>query len=447
MRRSMKCSGLLLVILLSSARLFSQTGGNQLDMTLQACIDYALQNSEMVKMSNLEREVSKAKVSEIKAVGLPQASIEGGAQYNYETQKNLLPPEFSFGGTNGPVSFQQEYAGDFAFKVNQLLFDGSYFVGLRAARTFRELAEKDHISSKIEVIEAVKKAYFTVLINKKRLSLVNKNIDRLSSVLRDTNILYENGFVESTDVDKLRVNYNNLIVEQKKLSKLSELSYDLLKFQMGMSLSDQIDLSQSIEDISFDAEQINALNYHNRVEYSKILTNEQLTLLDLKNNKVQYLPQLFASFAYGQNTQGASFGQLTDGDRWFGYGNVGVNIKIPVFDGLLKSSKIQQNRIQLDQLKWQKAMTQKSIDIEVRQSKIGLESNLESIDIQKQNMALAKRVYEVTEIKYKEGVGSNLELIEADAALKESETNYYNALYEVLIAKVELEKALGILLK
>ncbi len=167
--------------------------------------------------------------------------------------------------------------------------------------------------------------------------------------------------------------------------------------------------------------------------------------LDLKNNTVQYLPRLDANFTYQRNGAGQSFSSTWEGENWFTGAFVGLSLTVPIFDGLSKSYKIQQNRVQLRQIENQQAFLEDNIEVERFQSKTNLKNSLKALKVQEENMELAREVYEISRIKYAEGVGSNLEVVEADSALKEAETNYYSALYDALIAKVDLEKALGIL--
>jgi outer membrane protein TolC len=165
----------------------------------------------------------------------------------------------------------------------------------------------------------------------------------------------------------------------------------------------------------------------------------------MKNNRVQYMPKLYASFNYGYNTATSQMDLLLKSNRWLSFGTVGVNLTIPVFDGFLKSNRIQQNKVQLKQIEARMSMLQKNIDIEIEQSGIKLNSNVDALEVQKENMELADEIYRITQVKYREGVGSNLEVMEADAALKEAQTNYYSALYDAMIAQIELRKAQGTL--
>ncbi|UII23529.1 TolC family protein [Fulvivirga ligni] len=420
--------------------------------TLQQCIDYALEHNQDILNKAIDKEIAETQVRETLSEGLPQVSIGAGVNYNFERQKSLLDastfdptiPE----GQEVVLSFQQKYDGNVALTLRQLIFDGSFFVGLQASKTYKELSSKEFIKSQIDVVEAISKAYYNVLVSEERFALIKTNFSRIDTILYETKIMRENGFAERIDVNRLQVQYNNLKVQVENTEKLLELSRDILKFQMGMPLSNTIELTDKLEEVVFDDPEGNGgFDYAQRIEYSQLQTNMALANLDLKNNKIKYLPTLYANFNYGYNTQTDNSDQLFESDRWLNFGLVGLSLNVPVFDGFLKSNKIQHNKLQIRQLENSFDQLENSIDLEVRQAKINMETSLKQMKAQRENMELAEDIYNVTSIKFKEGVGSNLELVEADADYKEAQTNYYNALYDALIAKVELEKAYGQLLK
>ena len=441
----------LLILLTTLFTLTRVVAQQEMSFSLEECIEYALNNNEQIEVARLDQEIADAEVRKTLAQGLPQANVNTGLNYNFEPAKSLIDistfdPTVPT-GTEQEVSFAQNYDGQFGLTIDQLIFNGSYFVGLQASRTYRELSQKDHIKSQIDIVEAVSKAFYNSLIAREQLALINKNVGRLDTLLFETEQMKEAGFAEKVDVDRIRVNYNNLLVEQSKLNQLNELSEKLLKFQMGMDLNQPLILNGSLEDVDVQVPVLPSTNfdYSKRIEFSQLLTNESLVFLDMKNNRVQYLPKLDASLSYGWNTATAESSKLFRGRRWLNYGTIGISANIPIFDGFLKSNRIQQNKIQALQIESQKRYLKKSIDLEIEESRINLTSQLETLDVQKQNVDLAQDVYDITKVKYQEGVGSNLEVIDADASLKEAQTNYLNALFEAINSEIELKKALGIL--
>ena len=425
--------------------------GQYTSLSLDECLQMALSNNENLKNSILEENVSKMTSREYLSVGFPQIQFETGLKYNFEIQKSLIDiSKFMPGvpeGTEQEVSFGQKYDGIMDLGINQMIFNGSYFVGLAASKALIELSEKQTVRAKVDIIESVNKAYYVVLNTKERLSLVNSNLDRIESLLNDTEILYENGFVEKLDVDRIKVSFNNLNAEKIKAERLYDLSLSVLKFQIGFPVNEKLSVKGSIEDVilSINEYDIQSFDYSDRIEHSILNTNKRLKSYDLKNNRSQFLPQIYANLSYGYNTSSSEYDLFFNSNRWKNYGTVGLQVIVPIFDGFNKRSKINRSKIVVQQVENQIKFLERSIDLQINQNYIELKNAIESLNVSKDNLVLANEVYNVSEKKYKEGVGSNLEVLDSNNALKTAQTNYYNAYYQAIISKINLEKALGIL--
>ena len=423
-----------------------------LNFTLDDCLKYGFENQAMVLNAHLDREAAVALIGETRADGLPQ--INGDVEYsNYFNIQDAFLPKVIF-DPNAPldefiaVPFSQKYNGMANLRASQMIFDGSYIVGLKAARTFKELTEKDYLKSRQDAAELITKAYYTVLATQVALDLIENNYERLDTLLTETSLMYENGFAEKIDVNRVQVEFNNTKTQRSTAQRSLEQTYNILKFQMGMPLSQDLQLSESIEDITFEVLNYNltSFNYNDRVEVGQLVISRTLAELDLKNNKTKYLPSIDAFATLGANTASKNRGDITNFDeKWLDYGFFGLRLNMPIFEGLRKSYLVQQNRIQLAQIDNEMRYLKYSIDLEQEQASRDFDNSLENLKTQEQNMKLAQEVFEVTSIKYKEGIGSNLEVVDADTSFKDAQNNYFNALYEVLIAKVDMEKALGIL--
>jgi|TARA_B110000914_G_C15495258_1_gene462869 outer membrane protein len=443
----MKLYTLILSLLFFSNILFSQ----QLNLTLDDCIELALKNNENLKNSILEENISKAVSKEYLSIGLPQIYVDGGLKYNYEVQKSLIDiSRFMPGvpeGTEQEVQFGQTYEGRFDFNIDQMIFNGSYFVGLSASRELEKLSNKLTKRTEIDIYESVSKAYYTVLNTKSRIDLVNSNIERLLTLLEESKQLYDNGFIEKLDIDRLTVSYNNLQSEKIKTDRLYDLSLFVLKFQIGITLNQKIKLIGNLnEDIleNFDFD-LSKFDYNKRIEYSILKTDRNLKSYDLKNNRTQYLPQIYVNYNYGLNTSTSSYDLFFDSYRWKNFGTVGLKLVVPIFDGFLKRSKINQSKYKIEQVDNQLSFLERSIDLQINQSVVDYSNSKESLEITNKNLDLALSIYNASEKKYKEGIGSNLEVLNANAGLKQAQNNYYNAVYEVIISKINLEKTLGTL--
>ena len=442
--RKILFTSLLLISFLS----FSQ----KKNLTLEECISLALENNENLKNSYLEEKISTALSKEYLSVGLPQISFDGGVKYNHEVQKSIIDiSRFMPGvpeGTEQEVQFGQTYDGRMDLYVNQMIFNGSYFVGVSASRELIRLSEKMTKRNIIDIYESVQKAYFTALNTKSRIDLVNGNLDRLSELLDQTNKLYENGFVEKLDIDRITVSYNNLKSEKIKADRLYDLSISVLKFQIGLPIEIEIELIGELSEdlINNFSYELKDFDYSKRIEYSILQTDKNLKSYDLKNNRSQYLPQIYANYNYGYNSSASQSNLFFNSDRWKKFGTLGFLVVIPIFDGFLKRSRINQSKYKIEQIENQMMFLERSINLQINQSLANFENSKESLEITRKNLNLAKDVYYASEKKYSEGVGSNLELIDSNNSLKTAQNQYYNALYESVIASIDIKKTLGILL-
>lgn len=484
-------STLFLLVLLSAFGVSASHAQNAPQaFSLKQAVDYALQNQERIKIAQNDVKSANAKIGEIRSIGLPQVNFGGEIGNNFIQQKTLIDPS-SFGpqiegyrltqadikkvndgstdvvlapklreasGAKVPLTFVQPWTGSAAFTASQLLFDGSYLIGLKAASTFSQLSQKQLIQTEIDITEQVSKAYYTVLVSRARRELLTANLSRLDTLLKQTIQMQKNGFAEKLDVDRLKVTYNNLNIEQQKTDRLIDLSEMLLKFQMGMNQKEPISLTDKLADVEVDMNKVNLkdFNYSNRIEYSILETQRDLANLDIRNIKAGYYPRLALNARYGYNGVGDSMSDLlnirgganNNFDRnWFDFGYVGLGFQIPVFDGLNKRYKTQQARLRLENAEHGMKLTEQSIDLQLNSSSTNLTNALQQLESQKQTMALAEDIARVAKIKFQEGVGTNLEVVNAETDLRTAQTNYYAALFDALIAKVDLDKATGTLVQ
>ena len=439
---------LILIYVFFSFLSFSQ----ERKLSLKECIQLATENNENLKNSKLEERISKALSREYLSIGLPQINLDGGLKYNHDVPKSLIDiSRFMPGvpeGTEQEVQFGQAYDGRVDLFINQMIFNGSYFVGVYASKELVRLSEKLTRRDEIDINVSVQKAFYTVLNTKSRIELVNINLERLQDLLKETTQLYQNGFIEKLDVDRIQVAYNNLNSEKIKADRLYELSKEILNFQIGLPVGTNIQLIGSLsEDIVNDfSYNLTDFDYSKRIEYSILQTDKNLKFYDLKNNRSQFYPQIYANYNYGYNTSSSNYDLFFESDRWKSFGTLGLKIIVPIFDGFLKRSKINQSKYKIEQVENQMMFLERSINLQINQSIINYENTKESLTISKQNLELAQNVYNATERKYKEGVGSNLELIDSNNSLKIAQNQYYNSLYESIIASIDIKKTLGTLL-
>ncbi len=444
MKTKLKSSLLTFSILLTSV-----VARAQQSYTLKEAIDYAVKNHSNVKTAQLDVLNASAKVNEIKAMGLPQVNANIGYTNNFIIQRVFIPAKtFDPNAKDGDVvaaEFGVRNSGNAVASLSQLLFDGSYTLGLKAADVYKELSAKSLTQTKQQIAENVTKAYYGILVNEERLEILKLNMGRLDSLFNQTKALNLQGFVEKLDVQRLEVQKNNLSIEYKNVERLQELSYNLLKFQMGLPLTEPVVVTEKLSSVNlneFLPENETPFQYGDRIEYSMLQTQDRLAQLDLKNQKAGYLPKVFLTSTYGYSTGRPQFGDLIT-KPWFNAATVGFSIQVPIFDGFAKKYKIIQAANSVQKIKENFNFLQNSIDLQVKQGQITLKNAYETLQEQKHNMDLAKEVVRVTKIKYEQGVGTNLELVNAESSYKEAQNNYFATLYNVLIAKVDLDKAKG----
>jgi outer membrane protein TolC len=436
------CAGLFLMTSLAA---------NAQTYSLKQAVDYAITHQVQVKNSQIDLQNAGAKINEIKAMGLPQVNGSVALTNNIVLQRAFIPAKiFNPAAADGELiaaKFGVDNSGFASVGLSQLVFDGSYLLGLKASTVYKDLAVKSVTQSKQQVAENVTKAYYGILVNEKRQGLLALNVARLDTLLKETRELNKQGFVEKIDVQRLDVQANNLRTELENVNRLQELSYSLLKFQMGFPMEEPIRLSESLEKVELATFNTNAagdFNYANRIEYSILQTQENLAELDLKSIKAGYLPRLVLNANYGYNAGANAFSDLVT-KQWFDNAAITVALQIPIFDGFSKKYKAVQSANNLQKVRQSYSLLKSSIDLQRSQASITMKNALESMKEQKANLDLANEISRVTRVKYQQGVGSNLEVLNAESSIKESQANYFTALYNALVAKVELEKANGTL--
>jgi outer membrane protein TolC len=459
--RAFLLSFLLTGVLLTS---FAQ----ETQMTLDECIAYALENNERLAIAELEKDIAKTQINEALSSGLPQVNGNLGVQKNIRIQTSFIqdfisPAVYGVLEREGllvdpvipepqtfPAAFGTPYSGQAGFNVRQLIFNGSFFIGLKAAQTVKELSEKKEKQTQVEIVQGVSNAFYLVLIAQENLEFLATNFGAIDTLLNETQIMFDNGFAERIDVSRIKIQHNNLRSSLQNSTELLITSINLLKFQMGMPLDQEIMLSGDLESVQLDElANVDDVAYSNRPDYEVLMTNKKLADLNIMNFKSMYFPNIYANYNLGWNAGTNTFGDLTqfNGDTWFRYSNIGVTMAIPIFDGFYKRSMIQRGKVQRLQVEAGMEQLENNINREIVDARVKLNNAKRTLDAQKENVELAQEVYNATRIKYQEGVGPNLEVIEANNALKEAQTNYLNAAYDAISAQIQLKKSLGILHK
>jgi outer membrane protein TolC len=440
-----------LLLLTFIVTLIATNARAQSAFSIDEAVDYAIKNHSSVKNSLVGMQDAELQIKEIKYAGMPQINGQFSYTYNAIVPTSVLPantfnPEAP-AGEIAKVRFGVPWGGQAGIGINQLIFDATWLVGLRAADTYRKMAAQDLEKSKVDIAENVKKAYYSVLVAEQRALIFDLNIERLDTAIMQTEQYFKQGFVEKIDIDRLNVQRNNLITEKQKINNLIQLTYQLLKFQMSYPIEQKLSLRDKLDMETVKllrAIVVDDVNPSNRIEFSQIETSRKLTTLNIE--RIQ--KGIFPSVAFN-GTLGAGHGNpvFNPFERWFASSALTLAVRIPIYDSGLRKVQVERQRLNLIKIDNSVEMLKESFRLQNEQAKTNLKNGFESLDVQSRNMDLAQEVLNVSKIKYLQGVGSNLEVVNAESDLKQAQNNYFSALYDVLIAKVDLDKAQGKLIK
>lgn len=443
----MKRIPLLLLLSLATFAAKPQSADSVFSFSLQQSIDYSLQNHTAVLNAQLDNNVSDYKVKETVGMGLPQISTGFDFKDFVEIPTTLVPGEFA-GEEEGsffPVKFGTQYQAVAEITASQLLFDPSYLLGVKATKTYREIAQKNVTRTRTDVAVEVVKAYYRVLVLNESKKVVESNVSRVRKLRDDTKALYENGFVEKIDLDRIEVTYNNTVSEDEKFTRIIELSYASLKFQLGMNPKAKLILTDSLntEQVKNLSSAVDNFDINNRIEYSLLKTQEKLWEYNVKRYKNGGVPKLYAYGTLSTTLQHDAINIFDPNEKWYPMGLIGAKLSFPLFDGFQRHAKVKQTEYELKKIGNDLSNFERGANVEIINNRNSLLNAVSTLNIQEKNLQLANDVARTSKIKYDQGVGSNLEILNAETSLKEAQANYYSAIYDAIVAKVNLEKALG----
>lgn len=412
--------------------------------TLEEAVTYALEQNNQVKASRFDVYIAQKQVKEILASGYPQISGSAQAQYNFNIPQFVLVAE-----GQDPIAITAGFPWNttLGLSVNQLVFDGTFFIGLQASRTFVDLAQISENRTKEQLAYDVSKAYLTALVSRERMAVLDANVSRLEELFSETSALQASGFVEKIDVERLMINLTNLRVEREKVARFVETAHDLLKFQMNYPVNEEIRLTESVTDLKAPGlESIDAASFaiENRLEYQLLRTQIDLENYNTRRFKAGYLPALYAfgSYQFQNQWDGSTEANKFPGIN-FPVTLAGLQLNVPIFDGFRKQQQIQTSQLNIKKLELQMSTFENAAQLELRTARRNVENAYASMQTLEENVALAEKVFRISQTKYKEGVGSSLEVNDAETQLKESQANLLNATLEYLLARLDLQKALG----
>ena len=423
-----------------------QAQANRHAFTVQEAVEYAAKNNAQVKNALLNIQSQQQTNREITASALPNITGTVGLTDYIKIPTSLLPGEI-FGqpaGTYIPVQFGTKYNSSASIQLQQTLFDGQVFIALQARATSIQFQTKNKEVTEEAIKTNIYKIYYQLVVSKTQIELLDANITRLEKLGHDAGELYKNGFAEKLDVDKVTVQLANLRTEKNKALNSISIGYLGLKTLMGMPVKDTLVLTDKLTDdqVKEDFSNDTVYQYNDRKDFQYLSLAKKLNEFNIKRYQLSYIPTLSLNGSYSKNAQRNKFDFFGKGD-WFTTSYLGLNLSVPIFDGLARSARIKRSRIELKETENQLDNLKLSIDNEVEQAKINFKSALSTMNFQKQNMQLAETVYNQTKKKFEVGTGFNTEITSAQTDLITAQTNYISALYNAIIAKVDYLKATG----
>lgn len=439
---------LTLLFFVSVTAVMAQQATTQtMTLSLQDAITYGLQNNVDVKNAIIDERMAQSTVKEVKSQGLPQ--ITG----NISITDNTKLPVFIFPnpstGDKTALRVGNQFQSTAGLEATQLIFDGTFFLGLRAAKDFVNLSTLQVSRSEIQVRADISKAYYLVLITKQNLELLDSNLASLRTTRDEVKATYEAGFAEELDVDRLELSVSQLEIQQRQLQDQYLTAIKVLKLQMGLDMNTDIVLTDDLDmlsgNISSDAALLDSVNVAGRVEYKMVEQQIQLNTLDMRRWRYAYYPRVEAFGAYNNQSFRDSFDYGQNWGPWYNTSYIGVRVNIPVFDGFYKQSKIEQAKLEIEKSTNTKLNLEDAIMLEFFQAKQNYLRALETVNVQKNNVELANKILNTTIAKQKEGLGSSLDVVNAQDAFRQANIGYLSATYELLVAQIELKKATGTL--
>ncbi len=432
-------------------------------LSLEEAQAYALENAYSNKSARIEIEKSKSLVKETFAIGLPQVNANGSFQHFLDIPVTVLPdfispsiygvlvaedlipsanvPQF---GTL-PAQFQTDFNVTGSIELQQLLFNGSYLIGLQATKAFVEVNENQLLINEAEVKEAVASAYYTVLVSKENEVILTDNLNSLTKLLEDSKAFYEEGFIEQQEVEQLELTISQLNANLSNVKRQSNNVMDLFKMQIGMPISQQVSLTDNLNALLQSYSGITlaqrTLETETHPTYKTALSNLTLNGLNVKNKKAQYLPVLSAFATHSQSAQRLEFDFFNSDEEWFPATIWGLNLNVPIFSSGMKKNVVKQAKLDYDNAEIMVNQAEEGIKMAYNNAYSNFLFAQEQYQIRRQNADLAKRIYDKTQIKYQEGIASSFELNQMQSQYLQEEGKYIESVLNFLNAKSALDKA------
>lgn len=440
-------STLLFILILYPSLLYPQavTDTTLKDATLTNCIRYGLEHQPLIRASMIDEEITETTIKNKLADWYPQLNLTANLQHYLKLPVSIFP---DFRDPTGPKQEVQTGVRNLftpQLALNQTIFNRDVLLASRTARDVRLQARQNTITNKIDVAAAISKAFYDVLLTQQQIKVLDESITRLDRSLKDAWYQYQSGVADKIDYKRATISLNNAKADRKAAQELLGARYTFLKQQMGYPAEQPLQLSFDTThmegEIAFDT--LQKVRYESRIEYQQMQTRQRLLQANVKYNQWSYIPTFSAFGYYNLIYQNDEFSKLYS--RSFPNSYIGLQFAWPIFQGGKRMWNIRQANLQLKRNDLEMTGLKNNINTEYSQAMAGYKSNLSDFYTQKENLELARDVYNTLQLQYKSGIKTYLEVIIAETDLHTTQLNYYNSLYQVLSSKIDVEKALGTL--
>ncbi|RCW29549.1 TolC family protein [Marinilabilia salmonicolor] len=452
---NIKLRGLLYAFCLwaSTTTIEAQTG-DTLSFTLEQAIEYASVHAYEKINSEYDVASAKKKIWETIASGLPQ--VDFSAQYNHsiDVPVSLLPAEIipedmrppGIGsGDKIPVSFGTAYDGSYSLSVSQMIFNGSYFVGLQATQVFLDLTRHQATKTEIEVRDAVAKACYLVLSAEENIKAFNENLEVNKALLQETEALYESGFRESMDVSQLKLMVRESEKQILEIKRNQEVAMAVLRFSMGLNENQPIKLTEDFAALSQEAisgeVKKSGWSPEEHIDFKLASTNVKSEKLQLKNLRVQYLPKINAFYTYQKTGYGDEWNIF--GDEWYKAQFVGLSVSVPIFSSGMRNAQAMQQKLAWEKSKNIRTQTMQQIKTSGLTALTDYNSAIDQYEIASESKVLALDIYEKTKTRFSNGMTGSFELTQQQGQYIQAQINHVRAALAVLNSRNAYLKATG----
>ncbi|MDB2362084.1 TolC family protein [Flavobacteriales bacterium] len=407
-----------------------------------------LTNNTEVKNARLDVKLAKKKVMETVAIGLPKINGEVNMQQFLEIPTTVVPANMFAPSASADefteLQFGTEYNSTSTLSASQLVFDGSYIVGLKASSIYKSLSIQSLELTEQQIQDSIAAAYYNVLVAEERKAFLKLIADIHQDILDEVSTMYELGLVEDLDVDRMALTLSNMKIQSENMDRMTDVAYLYLKLILGLPLDEEIILTDSLNNLLSDNQiiQLKEPSIENRKEYQLAQTQTQLMKLDLRRFQSQLLPSITAFASYSKNAYRNEFDFFDEG-KWYPSNVIGIKANMTLFDGLARVSRIQQAQINYEKARNNQSQTSESLQLAYE---MALSNYITAFNSQEQtanNLELSKKIYHKTLLKYKEGLVSSSELSQAGADYSQAQANNAQSIYNLLIAKTNYNRSVG----